>query len=343
MDNPTPEMKHIDNGDTPAVSIVMPAYRVAHYISAALDSVLAQTFSDYEIIVVNDGSPDTVELERVLEPYRGRIIYIKQENRGPSGARNAAIRRARGVYVALLDSDDVWLPDYLTEQMKILRDDPSADLVYADAQLFGDSVLAGQTFMQTAPSQGAVTFESLARWECCVITSCTVARRQSLIDAGLFDENFVRSEDFDLWLRLAHCGGRLIYQRRVLARHRLHEASLAADSTRMFESQIEVFRKMADTLPLSLQEQKLIETQIASCEAHIALEKGKRRFARGDYEQAIEFISRANDFFRRRRLHLALLGMRIAPRLLHHLYLMRHRASTQKIAAEPDIQISVGH
>jgi glycosyltransferase involved in cell wall biosynthesis len=64
MDNPTPEMKHIDNGDTPAVSIVMPAYRVAHYISAALDSVLAQTFSDYEIIVVNDGSPDTVELER---------------------------------------------------------------------------------------------------------------------------------------------------------------------------------------------------------------------------------------------------------------------------------------
>jgi hypothetical protein len=208
----------------------------------------------------------------VLEPYRGRIIYIKQENRGPSGARNAAIRRARGVYVALLDSDDVWLPDYLTEQMKILRDDPSADLVYADAQLFGDSVLAGQTLCRLRPRK-AVTFESLARWECCVITSCTVARRQSLIDAGLFDENFVRSEDFDLWLRLAHRGGRLIYQRRVLARHRLHEASLAADSTRMFESQIEVFRKMADTLPLSLQEQKLIETQIASCEAHIALEK----------------------------------------------------------------------
>ncbi|MGI8655331.1 MAG: glycosyltransferase family 2 protein [Pyrinomonadaceae bacterium] len=341
MDNPTPQIQPVDDGSAPAVSVVMPAYRVARYIGAALDSVLAQTFGDYEIIVVNDGSPDTVELEQALEPYRSRIVYIKQENQGPSGARNTAIRRSRGTYVALLDSDDVWLPDYLAEQMKILRDDPLADLIYADAELFGDSALAGQTFMQSAPSRGGVTFESLAGWECCVITSCVVARRQSLIDAGLFDENFIRSEDFDLWLRLAHRGGRLIYQRRVLALHRMHEASLAADSSRMFESQIEVFRKTATTLPLSLHEQKLIERQIASCKAHMALTEGKRRFACGDYEQALEYVSRANDFFRRRKLQLALLGMRIAPRLLHRLYLMRYRAATQKIAAEPDAQISV--
>jgi glycosyltransferase involved in cell wall biosynthesis len=83
---------HTDS-ETPAVSIIVPAFRVSEYIGAALDSVRAQTFTDYEIIVVNDGSPDTVELERALEPYRAEIIYLKQENRGLSGARNTAFAR----------------------------------------------------------------------------------------------------------------------------------------------------------------------------------------------------------------------------------------------------------
>src|ERR671939_2007579 len=97
----------------PAVSVIIPAYNAAAHIGAALDSVFAQTFTDYEVIVVNDGSPDTPELERALDAYAGRLLYVRQENRGPSGARNAGIRRARGEYVALLDSDDLWLPAYL--------------------------------------------------------------------------------------------------------------------------------------------------------------------------------------------------------------------------------------
>src|ERR1035438_6092024 len=79
-------------GMAPLLSVIIPAYRAAQYIAAALDSVLAQTFKGYEIIVVNDGSPDTEELERALEPYRDRIIYLLQENQGLSGARNNGIR-----------------------------------------------------------------------------------------------------------------------------------------------------------------------------------------------------------------------------------------------------------
>src|ERR1044071_9350958 len=90
----------------PIVSIIMPAYRVAEYIGAALDSILAQTFKDYEIIIVNDGSPDTDKFELALEPYRKSVIYIKQENGGPSAARNVAIQRARGEFLAFLDADD---------------------------------------------------------------------------------------------------------------------------------------------------------------------------------------------------------------------------------------------
>src|ERR1022692_2860927 len=86
-------------GMAPLVSVIIPAYRAAETIADTLDSVLAKTFKDYEIIVVNDGSPDSEDLEKALEPYRERIIYLRQENQGPGGARNTGIRTARGQYI----------------------------------------------------------------------------------------------------------------------------------------------------------------------------------------------------------------------------------------------------
>ncbi len=321
-----PPAERNENNTMPTVSVIIPAYNAAAYICETLDSVFAQTFSDYEVIVVNDGSPDIAKLERVIEPYRERIVYIKQENRGPSGARNTAIMAARGEYVAFLDSDDLWLPEFLSHQVKMLSEDDSLALVYADALLFGDSALAGQTFMQGAPSEGAVTFESLLRWECAIITSCVVARKQSLIDAGLFDEAFVRSEDFDLWLRLAHrrhSSERIAYSRAVLARHRLHEASLAADSRRMFESQIDVLKKLAQTLDLTGEDRELITTQVNNCEAQLVLDQGKQQLLAGKYGEAAVAIKQANNFFRSRKLQFVLLGLRTAPRLLHRFYKLR--------------------
>jgi glycosyltransferase involved in cell wall biosynthesis len=84
----------------PFVSVVIPAYNVASFVTEALESVFAQSFTDYEVILVNDGSPDTIDLERAIAPYRDRIEYVTQENRGPSAARNAGVRRARGEFVA---------------------------------------------------------------------------------------------------------------------------------------------------------------------------------------------------------------------------------------------------
>jgi len=143
-------------GDAPAVSVIMPAYNVSQFISEALESVFAQTFKDYEVIVVNDGSPDTDELLRALAPYRGRIRYIEQENRGVSAARNAAIRAARGHYVAHLDPDDLWEPGYLAAQLAEFARDPSIDVLYPDALIFGDAPEAGRRFMDWCPSSGEV-------------------------------------------------------------------------------------------------------------------------------------------------------------------------------------------
>src|SRR5215469_13488576 len=110
-----------NNAREPLVSVVIPAYEAAGHIASALESVFAQTFSDYEVIVINDGSPDTPQLLQVLRPYRDRIRYFEQGNEGPSGARNNAILAATGHYIAFLDSDDSWSPSYLVEQVRFLQ------------------------------------------------------------------------------------------------------------------------------------------------------------------------------------------------------------------------------
>src|SRR6185437_2705463 len=123
---------------SPLVSVIVPAYNVAEFIGDALNSVLAQTFTDYEIIVVNDGSPDTEALEKALGPYMSRIVYIKQENRGVSAARNTAIKAARGSLLAFLDGDDTWLPNYFDVQVPGIQNDPTIDVLYPNVIMFGD-------------------------------------------------------------------------------------------------------------------------------------------------------------------------------------------------------------
>src|SRR5438105_3060242 len=216
----------------PIISILMPAYKVAPYIGEALASVFAQSFTDYEVIVVNDGSPDTQELEAALERFGTRIVYIKQENRGVSAARNQALRAARGQFVAFLDADDIWLPNFLREQFAFIQE-RNADLVCADASQFGDSLVSNRTYMEElmagSPPVGEVTFLGLVGGTQALVTSGVLARRKPIMEAGLFDEALRDSEDFDLWLRLARGGARMLYHRVVLLQRRCHQDSLSGD------------------------------------------------------------------------------------------------------------------
>jgi len=141
----------------PTVSVIIPAYKVARFVRETLESVFAQTFSDLEAIVINDDSPDTAQLEQELEKFRGAITYLKQPNRGAGAARNAGLRLARGEFVGFLDADDVWFPDFLEEQLKLIRSDGGYDLVYADAINFGDSNYGGSN-MAYNPSHGEMMF-----------------------------------------------------------------------------------------------------------------------------------------------------------------------------------------
>ena len=325
MDLKETTAKAFDRSDAPTVSVIVPAYCAAQYIRAALESILNQTYTDYEIIVVNDGSPDNEALEQALKPYRDRIHYISQENRGCSAARNVAVRAARGRFVAFLDADDYWEPEYLSEQVSFLAANPGIDLVYADALLVGNSPLAGRTFMRTTPSTGEVTLQALLEARCTVLLSGTLVRRQSIVDVGLFDEQLRCSEDYDLWLRLAMSGGRLAYQRKVMLCKRFHSASLSAHHVNLHEHTLRVLEKNRSDVRLSEREQNALCDLEMRLQATVELERGKQDLAIGNFISSAKNISSANEFYRSWKLRLMLWWLRYMPRALLHIYNLRSK------------------
>ncbi len=308
----------------PKVSVIIPAYNVAAFICETLDSVLAQTFKAYEIVVINDGSPDSRELENNLTPYLDRIIYLKQENRGAGAARNTGLRRAQGSYVAFLDGDDAWLPDYLAEQIRLIESDGGYDLVYANALLVGTSPWEGKTFMDRDPSNGPVTFEALIGEHCLIITSGVLARRKPIMEVGLFDESLRNSQDFDLWVRLAKRGhARMNYQRKVLLRHRAHSGSLAADGIKSVEGELKVLQKVREWDDLTPSERATLEKTTALRSASVSVDRGKRQLLQSDFLAAAESFSYAYDYYRSLKLRLVLWVLRVAPRSLRWAYKCR--------------------
>jgi glycosyltransferase involved in cell wall biosynthesis len=314
----------LDPNRSPLVSVIVPAYDVTEFIGEALDSVLAQTFDDYEIIVINDGSPDTEALERALAPYMSRIVYIKQENRGVSAARNTGIKAARGSLIAFLDADDTWLPNYLEVQRARIQADPSIDVLYPNVMMFGDASEAGEEFMTACPSSGDVTFERLISQECNV-SNCSIARRETLIRAGLFDESLRSVEDFDLWLRVVKNGGRIVYHRDVLARYRRRGGSLTADPICLGQNIVRVMDKVKQTMELTPSERATVDLHQQRYNALLSFHEGKRAFFSGDTAGAIHRLTEANRFLRNRKITITLLILRIAPRLLLRAYDLRDR------------------
>lgn len=321
----TPARELSEPQAAPVVSIIMPAYNTAGYIKEALDSALAQTFKDYEIIVINDGSPDTEELERVLEPYQSRITYLKLEkNLGSSAARNMGLACARGRFIALLDSDDLWEPEYLEVNVGMLERDSAIDVVFPNAMLFGDTPDAGKNYIELFRIEGEITFARLVSQQCYVWGGVT-ARREALLNAGMFDESLVSGEDFELWLRILQRGGRIHYHRRVLAHYRKRRGSHTADPIRLYQNYLKILDKVESTTSLAPADKEAVERQRAWSHAMLRLHEGKQAFFRGDTKEAILGLTEANDYFGSRKLALTLMLLRSVPRLLLRAYDLRDR------------------
>jgi glycosyltransferase involved in cell wall biosynthesis len=314
----------IHSETAPTVSVIIPAYNAAKYIGETLDSVFKQTYTSFEVIVINDGSRDTDDLERELQAYSA-VRYIRQENRGAAAARNTGLRAAAGEFVAFLDADDKWLPDFLEKQIEFLKRS-NADLVYADALLSGESPLDGRTFMEVQPPRGNVTPENLLAVNVTVLTSAVVARKAPILQVGMFDEGIKRGHDFDLWFRLAKAGARFAYQPKVLALYRIVEGSLSGNTISQLERTLAVLEAIKTREALTPSEDAALQVNMKRTLRELALENGKEKLLHKDFAGALQCFEKAKKFRHSWKVILVCLGLRIAPEMLWRLYHRRNAA-----------------
>jgi glycosyltransferase involved in cell wall biosynthesis len=312
---------HMPKSDTArrAVSVIVPTFGAGAGIADTLASVFAQTFTDFEVVVVDDGSPDAAALEAALAPFRSRIHFIVQPNRGAAAARNTAIRASSGRLIAFLDANDRWMPGFLARQVAVLESDRRRALVYCDARFSGDTPTAGRAFTAAWPAESDVTLVSLIRQRSQIALSTVVARRRPLVAAGMFDETLRGGHDFDLWLRLAWRGAPIVYHHEVLAERRLRPEGRSEDAIRAVERALLVLDRFGRDRVLDTPARTALRIRIMALVDRLEIEQGKQRFLEGNFAAAQYHLGAARE--RPLTVRLALLGLRLSPRLLRSAYL----------------------
>lgn len=228
----------------PLVSVVMPAFNAQRFIAQAVESVRAQSVTDWELIVIDDGSTDeTPYMVRRLSREDPRIrLVCNGENRGTAFSRNRGLELSRGKYIALLDSDDLWRPEKLARQLALVRES-GADLIYSSYGIIDES---GQRCCRNYLVPESVDEKRLLREN--VIGCSTVLLTRRAAARCRFSDRFYH-EDYALWLRLLRQGFRLAGAAEVLADYRLHRDSRAFDKVSSARCRWQVYRGMDLSLP----------------------------------------------------------------------------------------------
>lgn len=233
------------NALIPTVSVIIPCYNHGHYLPHAVRSVLAQTFTDWEAIIVDDGSTD--DTRQVAAQFTDpRIRYIYQENRGLSGARNTGIAAARGELIALLDADDMWEPEFLARMVAALQETPTAAAAYCGFRwmdAIGNPLK--QSVLRVVPPE---RFYEELLYQGSWISACSVVVRAAAYrEAGPFDESLQACEDYDMWLRMAK-PMQFIGVPEVLVFYRRAGVNMSDDVERMSDALTTVLEKRVGPL-----------------------------------------------------------------------------------------------
>lgn len=262
----------------PLISVIIPTYNQAKYLEAAIRSVLGQTFQDFEILVVDDGSTDcTSQVVHGVSDFR--IQYIRQENQGLSAARNTGIAASTGRYLAFLDSDDIFLPTKLEHQLRFLESHPGCDLVaggfiYIDER--GDTIRENHLWKKI-PSLDYDTWLYRVPY---VIHSILI-RREWVVKVAGFDVSFRQLEDWDFGLRLLYAGCHMSWIEELVCCYRLHQANMTRSGISPGQGFIPVLNKffnLAD-LPNSVLDKK------NSAYAYAHLRSARLQFAANCWEE----------------------------------------------------------
>jgi len=280
----------------PTVTVIIPTYNRSRFLGEAVASVLSQTFEDFELIVVDDGSTDeTPELVRAIcDP---RLRYLPRPHRGISASLNAGLDAARGKYIARLDSDDLWLPDLLSTLVGVLEANSAIGVTYGSAQEIDAAGSPRPRKLGRAEYFPGDSLRSLI-YDDCTCNIALIARREAIARAGYYDETLIANEDWDMWLRVAQFT-HFLFVDKVVAYFRIHSGNLTGlesrDFAAMLESRTSPLDKLFDSteLPPSIQAMKpLAYENVYLFRAQQWLGKGDRRRALIEFKRAARVSGR---------------------------------------------------
>lgn len=271
------------------VSIIIAAHNSERYLAQALDSVMAQTIGNWEVIVVDDGSTDTTA--DIVSAHPAGARYLQQANAGPSSARNLGLEAAKGKYVVFLDSDDVMLPTKMAEQLKCFADDRDLDMVFSGWQRV-DSKL--QPLVTVEPWTAAEAPDLAGcLWAHPFFLAAIMFRRSVLTESGGFDPELRQAEDNDLILRILLRGVRTMWLRSTTVLYRQHPQSLTGKTAERVQSVDRVFARFfsQDNLPAEISRlENPIRFNVLSWIAW-------RLYCAGDHASCIKYLRQSIPFF----------------------------------------------
>lgn len=251
----------------PTFSVAIAAYQAADVVGEAIASALAQTSPPDEVVVCDDGSTD--DLNAALEPYRDRIVLLRQRNGGEAAAKNAAARAASGDFVAILDADDVYLPERLAALGELAAARPDLDLLTTDAHLESGGRVVRRVYGPDWAFEVGDQRRAILRRN--FVFGLAAVRRERLLEAGGFDETIRFTTDWECWIRLLLGGSLAGAVLEPLARYRVRETSLSADRTRMLEGRIASLRRALEHPSLTERERETALETIAARERELAV------------------------------------------------------------------------
>lgn len=276
------------------VTIITPAFNAEQYLKKTIESVLSQTFSDYEMIIIDDGSTDATKTiaQEYIKRYPQKIKYIYQDNHGLSHARNTGIKAAQGEYIALLDSDDEWFPNRLEESVKAMEADPLCGLVHSNIMRIDTSNEPLEIPVREKQYLSGMIFKELLLRKAHIACPTVLFRKSCLETIGLFDESLIKDqlgcEDRDLWLRLSR-KFKICYIDQVLAYYRMSPGSMSRNRERMMKARSYVIEKNVKDLPNADVLKKQAYAVIYKDLADEFLLEGDYEKARANYGQSLKY------------------------------------------------------
>jgi glycosyltransferase involved in cell wall biosynthesis len=274
----------------PTVSVIMPSYNAERYLHSAVDSVLRQSFTDLELLIVDDGSSDrTVEIAHAYAARDARVRVLEQANAGPGPARNAAFAAANGRLFAFLDSDDEWDETFLEEQTAILNARPDIDVVVGNARNRGGP-RDGQPSRPVRGEGRPITLAEILADETCLFIMA-VFRREVIDAVGGFDRTLLTNEEYELWIRAAIAGFTFARHTKPLGWYACRPDSLSASDTRMLSGILRVFAKTRPSLAEGSPERAILDRQVARFEMELAAAEARSSLARGDCREAARYMA----------------------------------------------------